>query len=184
MNVCISREFTLYNVEIDTSAASGVNISQRTNFLHYIQLKGNLFVCNRKHNIQAPWQVLVYSILIWPKQQIGSKLMEYSHPCKGWYYVPEPLNQHAVLHFSNIVAVLNLTSLHICGLSFLSLTAWQCLSYSGKLVQWQPCTSAVSSLDICHFGNFVCGKLAFDSFAFRYCGIWQYAIVEFWQYFI
>ena len=110
--------------------------------------------------------------------------MEYSHPCKGWYYVPEPLNQHAVLHFSNIVAVLNLTSLHICGLSFLSLTAWQCLSYSGKLVQWQPCISAVSSLDICHFGNFVCGKLAFNSFAFRYCGIWQYAIVEFWQYFI
>ena len=70
--------------------------------------------------------------------------MEYIHPCKVWYYVPEPLNQHAVLHFSNIVAVLNLTSLHICGLSFLSLTAWQCLSYSGKLVEWQPCISAVS----------------------------------------
>ena len=44
MNVCISKEFRLYNVEIDASAASGVNISQRTNFLHYIQLKGNLFV--------------------------------------------------------------------------------------------------------------------------------------------
>ena len=100
--------------------------------------------------------------------------MEYSHPCKGWYYVPEPLNQHAVLHFSNIVAVLNLTSLHICCLSFLSLTAWQCLSYSGKLVQWQPCISAVSSLDICRpFLQVWCilailcaRKLAFDSFAY------------------